>query len=287
MSWRPDVVLNMHLVTAPGAVAIRRTLHVPYVQYVHGEELAARPRMARFALGQAAAAIAVGTQTERVASALAPCGLSIVRIPPGVKLPEPAEIVKATQPTVVTVSRLRERYKGHDVLVRAIALAAARVRGLRWTVVGDGWLAAYVRAQARAQGIEGVLDMRGSVDDAVRNRLLGSAHVFALLSRIAPGLGGWEGFGIAFLEASARGIPVVAGDEGGATDAVRHGRTGVLVDPRDHVAAAGAIIRLLRDPARAAELGAAGRRWAQSFDLQRTAERVQHVLERSAGATSG
>jgi phosphatidyl-myo-inositol dimannoside synthase len=74
-----------------------------------------------------------------------------------------------------------------------------------------------------------------------------------------------EGFGIALLEASASGKPVVAGRSGGMPDAVREGETGLLVDPEDEPGVARAIGGLLDDPARAEALGAAGRRATESF----------------------
>jgi phosphatidylinositol alpha-1,6-mannosyltransferase len=75
--------------------------------------------------------------------------------------------------------------------------------------------------------------------------------------------GGGEGFGIVYLEAGARGLPVVAGNVGGATDAVVHGETGLLIDPTDPDAVAGAIVALLTDKDRARSMGEAGRRWAE------------------------
>ena len=78
----------------------------------------------------------------------------------------------------------------------------------------------------------------------------------------ADGLGG-EGFGIVYMEASAHGVPVVAGAVGGALDAVADGATGLLVDPDDDGAVAAALLELLEDPAaapRSAPPGSAGRR---------------------------
>ena len=74
-----------------------------------------------------------------------------------------------------------------------------------------------------------------------------------------------EGFGIALLEASASGKPVVAGRSGGMPDAVREGETGLLVDPEDAESVARTIEALLEDPARGRALGAAGRRAVESF----------------------
>ena len=72
-----------------------------------------------------------------------------------------------------------------------------------------------------------------------------------------------EGLGIVYLEASATGLPVLAGDSGGAPDAVLEGETGYVVDGRDVDAVAGRLVTLLRDPALRQRLGAAGRAWVE------------------------
>jgi phosphatidylinositol alpha-1,6-mannosyltransferase len=73
-----------------------------------------------------------------------------------------------------------------------------------------------------------------------------------------------EGLGMVFLEASAMGLPVVAGDSGGAPDAVQDGRTGYLINGRDVAAVADRVATLLADPDRAATMGRAGRAWVES-----------------------
>jgi phosphatidylinositol alpha-1,6-mannosyltransferase len=70
-----------------------------------------------------------------------------------------------------------------------------------------------------------------------------------------------EGLGIVFLEASASGVPVVAGRSGGAPETVRDGETGRLVDGRSHDEIVDAVGSILADPELAARMGAAGRTW--------------------------
>jgi phosphatidyl-myo-inositol dimannoside synthase len=72
-----------------------------------------------------------------------------------------------------------------------------------------------------------------------------------------------EGLGIVYLEASATGIPVIAGDSGGAPDAVRDGETGFVVDGQDPAAVADRVISLLGDAPLRARMGAAGREWVR------------------------
>jgi phosphatidylinositol alpha-1,6-mannosyltransferase len=72
-----------------------------------------------------------------------------------------------------------------------------------------------------------------------------------------------EGLGIVFLEASATGLPVVAGRSGGSPDAVLDGTTGHLVDGTSVSQVADAVAGLLEDPQRARAMGVDGRRWVE------------------------
>ncbi|HTH83863.1 glycosyltransferase family 4 protein, partial [Mycobacterium sp.] len=87
------------------------------------------------------------------------------------------------------------------------------------------------------------------------------------------------GLGIVFLEASATGVPVVAGRSGGAPEAVRDGETGVVVDGWDVGAIAASVGELLADPDRAARMGTAGRRWVvDKWQWSTQAEKLARLL---------
>jgi len=88
-----------------------------------------------------------------------------------------------------------------------------------------------------------------------------------------------EGLGIVYLEASATGLPVVAGDSGGAPDAVLPGETGYVVGGRDVPALAARLTDLLADPAKARAMGAAGRAWVErEWRWERQAARLSALL---------
>jgi phosphatidylinositol alpha-1,6-mannosyltransferase len=76
---------------------------------------------------------------------------------------------------------------------------------------------------------------------------------------------GVEGFGISFVEASASGLPIVAGNSGGVPDAVRDGETGFLVEPEDPAAVAERVTELLANPNLARTIGQAGRRAVETY----------------------
>jgi phosphatidylinositol alpha-1,6-mannosyltransferase len=278
--FRPHVVLAMHIVAAPAAAAIRRALGIPVVTYVHAKEVAARPRLARFAVRHSDRIVAVSRHTAGLAAAAGADENRVAVIPPGVDWHEPPQAPRRSTPTVVTVARLVDRHKGHDVMVRAMPLVRDRVPAAQWLVVGDGSLRRDIERLAGAQGVRDAIRLCGTVSDEERDRLLNRAHVFAMPTRM-PADGGGDGFGIVYLEAGVHGLPVVAGRSGGALDAVIHGTTGLLVDPTDHVQVGGAISRLLNDRPWAARMGAAGSEHAREFAWPKIASRVEELIAKT------
>lgn len=277
--FRPAVVLCGHIVGSPAARAAKRLLGVPYVQYLHADEVRAKPGLTRQAVTGADAVIAVSRYTAGLATDAGADPGRVHVVWNGVDLPdrEPAS-ERAGEPTILSVASLDYRYKGHDVLVRAMPLIRSRIDGARLVLVGDGALRGSLEQLAGAHGLNGAVSFVGRVPDAERDAWLDRAHVFAMPSRLPAGGSGGEGFGIVYLEASARGLPVVAGNVAGAPDAVVDGKTGVLVDPTDHVAVADAIAGLLTDPSRAQALGRAGAIRAREFAWPRVAAALERVL---------
>ena len=278
----PDVVLSTHIVASPAAAWIRHQLGVPFVQYVHAKEVGAKPGLARFALTRADRVVTVSRYTHRLAMAAGARPERVALINPGVDMPSAARPERSPHhpPTVLTISRLDDRYKGHDVLLQAMPLVRAEVPDARWRVIGDGPIRAMLRDRARTGGLASAVQFLGSVTDTVRDHELAHADVFCMVSRLPAGRFAGEGFGIVYLEASAHCLPIVAGAAGGATDAVVHGETGLLVDPEDHVAVADALVTLLRDHELSARLGSQGRARAASFTWQKAGARVEDELLR-------
>jgi phosphatidylinositol alpha-1,6-mannosyltransferase len=288
---RPTVALSAHIVTSPAAAAIRRLTGAPTVQYFYAKEIADKPRLAAFAARRAQASISISGYTSQL---LAAAGAPLARvhtIAPGVDLPADAEPLPWPRPTVLTVARLRDRYKGHDVLVRALASVRARVPDVEWVVVGDGPLRGELESLAREHGVADAVRFVGSVPDEERDAWLRRCRVLAMPSRL-PGDGqAGDGFGIAYLEAAVYGKPVVAGNVGGPLDAIIDGETGLLVDPTDAVAVADAITRLLSDSELAQRLGRAAAERARGFSWPLVVARVESLLlaqlppRRDAGGT--
>lgn len=275
--FRPGAVLSGHLAASPAARAIGTLARVPVIQYVHADELRMDRRLVGLAM-RSDAVVAVSAFTERLALDAGANRARTHRILNGVDLPETPRTERPSRPTLVTVARLEDRYKGHDVLIRALPLVRERVPGAQWVVVGDGSLRPELERQAAEAGVADAVRFLGTVTDEERDAALDGAHVFAMPSRLPPGGVGGEGFGIVYLEAAAHGLPVVAGAVGGALDAVVDGETGLLVDPEGVGAVARAISDLLLDPERARQLGEAGAKRARAFAWPLIARQVEDLV---------
>jgi phosphatidylinositol alpha-1,6-mannosyltransferase len=130
------------------------------------------------------------------------------------------------------------------------------------------------------RGIGAPARLLGRVTDDEKSALLRCGDVFAMVCRNRWAGLEQEGFGIVFLEAAAAGVPQVAGDSGGASEAVLDGVTGLVVaSPQDPGAVAEALRSLLADPKRRRRMGRAARsRVKESFDNDVLASRLAEAL---------
>lgn len=166
------------------------------------------------------------------------------------------------RPVVVCVSRLVPR-KGQDVLIRALAAVRRQAPGAALLLVGGGPDLGRLRRLASRIGVADAVYFTGTVPWEELPAHYAAGDVFAMPCRTRAGGLEVEGLGIVYLEASATGLPVVAGRSGGAPDAVLEGQTGYVVDGRDAAAVASRLAELLTDPARARSMGARGREWVE------------------------
>jgi glycosyltransferase involved in cell wall biosynthesis len=273
---RPQVLLSMHVTMSPAAIVSRRTCGIPYVQYVHAKEIGARPWLDRQALTRADAVIAVSEHSRMLAVNAGASAARVKVIPPGVDLPAPDDHPKSTVPTLVTVARMDDHHKGHDIILRALPTILAAVPEVRWICIGDGKLRAGYEQFARQLGVADHVRFLGRVSDDERDRWLRRSHAFVMPGR--AGADGSEGFGIAYLEASARATAVIGPRVGGALDAVADGLSGVLVAPNDPLALAKAAIDLLCNHEQRHRLETGGRIWAEQHSWPLIAAQVEGVL---------
>lgn len=189
-----------------------------------------------------------------------------------------ASLGLADRPVVVCVSRLMPR-KGQDTLVKALPRIRRLVPDAALLLVGGGPHRQTLSRLAADTGMSDHVVLTGSVPFDTLPAHYAAGDVFAMPCRTRHLGLDVEGLGIVYLEASAVGLPVVAGRSGGAPDAVLPGRTGEVVDGDDVEQVADAVARLLADPARRASYGQAGRDWvSREWTWEHSASRLASLL---------
>ncbi len=208
---------------------------------------------------------------DRIARAVSPAAAAkLVRLAPGVDSDTFRPDVDGSairerygltgRPVVVCVSRLMPR-KGQDTLISAWPSILAAVPGAALLLVGGGPSRQSLERAVAGAGLAGDVVFTGSVPSAELPAHYAAADVFAMPCRTRNRGLDVEGLGIVYLEASATGLPVVAGDSGGAPDAVLEGETGYVVPGGDPEAVAARLVELLDDPDLRQRLGERGRAW--------------------------
>jgi phosphatidylinositol alpha-1,6-mannosyltransferase len=278
-------------------------LRLPYALVLHGAEVAVPARLPatsallRHVITKADLLIAAGAYPAAEAARLAGNQHTppVAHVPPGVDtnrfrpldadaradarrrhgLPVDAQLV-------LSVSRLVPR-KGMDVLIEAAAQLAPTRPDLLVAIAGAG--RDRQRLERLAQRTGAPVRFLGRVPDDDLPALYASADVFAMLCRNRWGGLEQEGFGIVFLEAAACGVPQVAGDSGGAAEAVADGQTGLVVRrPDDPASVTRALAALLDDAGLRHRLGQAAReRAVHEFDYDVLARCLDAALAEHGG----
>jgi phosphatidylinositol alpha-1,6-mannosyltransferase len=188
--------------------------------------------------------------------------------------PPPAVPVFDRPPAVLIVGRLlADRPKGHRELIACWPRVLAEVPGATLRVVGDGPDRPALQALAAASPAAANIVFHGFVAEADLGSHYAAARVYAMPSR-------GEGFGLVYVEAMRHGLPVIGSIHDAAPEVIEDGQTGYAIDQDDPEALTAALVRLLRDPGHAAELGEAGRRrWAKHFRYGAFRERFEAILE--------
>ena len=183
-------------------------------------------------------------------------------------VPGPPPTDPPAEPRLAVVGRLIP-IKAHDVLLAALTRVREELPEATLEIAGEGPLDAELRATVTRLGLRDAVSFLGRVAPA--------APVFERSAVVVvPSRG--EGFGMVALEAMERGRAVVASDVGGLPEIVEDGVTGIVVPPDEPEALAAALLELLRDPARAAAMGAAGRvRALAAFSQGRCTDRIEEL----------
>ncbi|MEO6124594.1 MAG: glycosyltransferase family 4 protein [Ilumatobacteraceae bacterium] len=272
------------------------SLQLPYDLILHGAEVTVPGRLPGskqtlgYVLRRARHIIAGGGYPAGEAVHAAGRELPITIVPPGVDIdrfhpltateradarahfgwPDDAELI-------VGVSRLVPR-KGFDTAIRAVASLRTSRPNLLLAIAGGG--RDDERLRRLAKELEAPVRFLGRVSHDDLPRLYGAADLCAMICRNRWAGLEQEGFGIVFIEAAACGIPQIAGDSGGAAEAVADGETGIVIrNPDDHREVAAAMAALLDDSVRRRAMGLAARaRAVAEFSYDVLAERLGKSL---------
>ncbi|GBC77248.1 GDP-mannose-dependent alpha-(1-6)-phosphatidylinositol monomannoside mannosyltransferase [bacterium HR08] len=289
----PSLILSTHVGIARVAAVMKRIWGIPYLVLAHGDEVwGSAPS---YALRAADVVLSISRFTaERLIRRHGVEAQKIQLLPPALD-PEflrspvsPQQVVERHglrgKRVLLTVSRLtaRGRYKGHEVVMRALVQVRRVLPEVVYVIVGDGDDRPRLERLAIELGLGEAVHFAGDVDDAWLAAYYRSCDLFVMPSRTRledPCEG--EGFGIAYLEAAAFGKPAIAGREGGGAEAVLDGVTGVLVNAADPEEVARAILELLQDEAQRQSLGERARERAwRDFTLERFRQNVAAILRR-------
>jgi phosphatidylinositol alpha-1,6-mannosyltransferase len=281
------------------ALALRRLCGLPFVCYVHGEDVnsASTSRELSWLAGRVlrGAQFVIANSRNTVRILQEQWGLppeSIALLHPGVDtsrfVPAPAspEVRRALgwqgRRVVLTVGRLQKR-KGQDHMIRALGAIRQQVPDVLYAIAGDGEERQALEQLAADTGVAGHVQFLGEVDDDRLIACYQQCDLFALPNRqVGTDI---EGFGMVLLEAQACGRPVLAGTSGGTAETMQVPDTGTVVDCDDPARLAAAVAELLCAPELLARMGAAGRQWVvRQFDWGPLSRRAHGVFQEGPAA---
>jgi len=257
--------LHAHTATYPllAAWVCHRLTGVPYSFTAHAHDLFMDQSFLRRRLTAAAFAVAISDFNRGFLAAyggdrptpvhVVRCGIDLSRYEFRGRAPEAGAAVRA-----LSVGGLKD-YKGHDVLLRALASEATpELRRVSLDLVGDGPLREHLGKLVTDLGLVERVRFHGALPEPNVTELLERAELFVLPSLIAPS-GNMEGLPVVLMEALAAGVPVVATRVSAIPELIRDGETGLLAEPADPVDLGRAIVGVLEDPAAARRRAEEGR----------------------------
>lgn len=194
---------------------------------------------------------------------------SMVKIAPGIDIkhfiPTDAAALRQSlgltdKKVIVSVGRLVHR-KGQDRLIEAMPKILKSIPSAHLLLVGEGPYRKHLQKLVIEHKLEGSITFIGRIQYNDLPTYICAGDIFAMPSRSRLMGLEVEGLGIVYLEASACGLPVLAGNSGGAPDAVVQNTTGLIVDGTDNKQIATAAIELLNNVESSQKMGMAGRQW--------------------------
>ncbi len=293
--YRPDRV-HAARVLPEGVMAwyLKRWFGIPYLCYVHGEEITCTSEsrelrwLARRVVAGADFLIANSKNTAQIVEDLWQAKSDRVRIMhPGVDVekfhPVPRDIAVRRQlgwndrSVVLTVGRLQKR-KGHDRLIEALPLIRQSLPNVLYAIFGDGEERQALEELVQRKGLSEYVQFLGERDEAELVAAYQQCDLFVLPNRqVGQDI---EGFGMVLLEAQACGKPVIAGASGGTAETMNIPKTGIVIDCSQPAVIAQWITEWLVDRPRLENMGIAARRWVQdNFNWTYLSQRAADIFE--------
>jgi phosphatidylinositol alpha-1,6-mannosyltransferase len=292
-----DLVIANHVALAPVAAGMKLAFGTPYWVACHSVEIWwGTSRLRHAALRRADLILPVSRYTADVVQKMDGIQSSRVKVVYNAVPNSFARLLVPQEETSGSTLRFKKgrrvllsvcnlvrgnEFKGVDTVIRALPGVLASVPELQYIVVGEGEIRVKLESLAVETGVAGHVTFAGEVPDAELAELYRGCDVFVLPSRGQQGMGtvGGEGFGRVYVEAALAGKPVVGSRSGGASEAVLHGRTGLVVDPDSSDGVAEAVLAILKDPKRAARMGSEGRMWAlETFSEDALSRSLRELL---------
>ncbi len=273
---------------------LKKQRRLPYMTYVHGEELGVGQTsrqlrwMMRRVLAGADGIIANSQNTRRLLVAewqqpndklhVMNPGVDAKRFRPSARdMSVRQDLGWEDRPVVLTAGRLQER-KGHSQLIRAMQTVRQAIPGVLYSIVGDGEERPKLQRLVAELGLEAEVQFVGNVNDDKLVSCYQQCDLFVLPNREVAG--DFEGFGMVLVEAQSCGKPVIAGRSGGTSETLIAGETGLLIDCSDTERLAKETVSLLSRPEQLARMGDAARAWAAAtFDWDSLAKAAEVIFE--------
>ena len=278
-------IVHAHFVSSYGLVGACLGFH-PFLVSVWGADVIDFPKrswlhrwLVRYSLNKADVITATSQMLSKAVAGfvgrnnktfVVPFGVDLDRFSPRIESVERGII------TIGTVKTLAPKY-GIEYLIRAFAVVEKKYENVKLVIVGDGPLRGDLQNLATELNCSQKIDFVGKVPNEKVPEYINSMDIFVVPSVLES-----ESFGVAAVEASACGLPVIVSDIGGLPEVVLDGKTGLRVPPKDPDAIAKAIIFLIENPQLREEWGKEGRRFISNhYNWIENAAQMQKLYEKA------
>lgn len=285
-----NVILHAHYLSPIGVIIsiLKERIHFPAILELHGLDIfrvgRAIPDEAKKILASFDVVIANCGQMELTIREILGNSINktpIVRINHGIdlrKISQNSKLKTKDYLSVVSAARLVEK-KGLDYFIRSIPHILSKHPNTQFQIVGDGICKENLIGMAKDLGVEKSVKFLGSKPNKEVLEIIEQADVF-VLPCVEASDGDMDGIPNVIQEAGALGVPVCSTWISGISEIVEHGRTGILVQPRDPLALSQAVNTLLANPSLRNIMSLNAKRKAKKeFDMNKQFNKFLNIYE--------